>query len=382
MHGYYGPGPPGAASFLDTRVISPSRSRQASAWLRPILTLLLAYGAARLCVWWQTPIPWMIGPLVVTSLVSVLGAPTASWTPFRNAGQWVIGAALGLYFTPEVGALVAGLWWAIALGIVWALALGLGFGVWLRRVHAQHLPGLSAAQLFGTTYFAGAIGGASEMTLIAERHGARTDLVAAAHSLRVLLVTLSIPFVMQAWGVSGLDLATPGAREVQVPGLGWLALLSLAGALGMRKFGRANPWFMGALLATMALTLSGVVLSALPGWLTAAAQLVIGVSLGVRFTPAFVHTAPRWLASVALASGVMMVMCAAFAWLLARFTGLHPATLVLGTSPGGIAEMAITAKVLQLGVPVVTAFQVCRLVAVLVLAEPVFRWWSVQRRVR
>ena len=55
-------------------------------------------------------------------------------------------------------------------------------------------------------------------------------------------------------------------------------------------------------------------------------------------------------------------------------TRLHPATLVLGTSPGGIAEMAITAKVLQLGVPVVTAFQVCRLVAVLVLVEPLFRW--------
>nr|WP_256387515.1 AbrB family transcriptional regulator [Polaromonas sp. A23] len=37
--------------------------------------------------------------------------------------------------------------------------------------------------------------------------------------------------------------------------------------------------------------------------------------------------------------------------------------VALGTSPGGNAEMAITAKVLQLGVPVVTAFQVCRLVA-------------------
>jgi uncharacterized membrane protein AbrB (regulator of aidB expression) len=48
--------------------------------------------------------------------------------------------------------------------------------------------------------------------------------------------------------------------------------------------------------------------------------------------------------------------------------------MILGTAPGGIAEMAITAKVLQLGVPVVTAFQVCRLVAVLVLAEPLFGW--------
>jgi len=35
--------------------------------------------------------------------------------------------------------------------------------------------------------------------------------------------------------------------------------------------------------------------------------------------------------------------------LLSLGTGLHWATLILGTSPGGIAEMAITAKVLQLG---------------------------------
>lgn len=350
-----------------------------SLWLRVSLTLLLAFSAAKFCVWLNTPIPWMLGPLLATALVSVLGAPTASWVPLRNGGQWVIGAALGLYFTPAVGALVVGLWWAIALGIVWALALGLGFGAWLRRVHADQLGPISAHQLRSTTYFAGAIGGASEMTLIAERHGARTDLVASAHSLRVLLVTVVIPFVMQAWGVAGLDLAPPGSRVVDPVGLAQLGALTLAGVLVMRRLGRANPWFMGALLATMVLTLSGVTLSAIPAPLSAAAQLVIGVSLGVRFRPAFVHTAPRWLGSVALASLFMMLICAGFAWALSALTGLHPATLVLGTSPGGIAEMSITAKVLQLGVPIVTAFQVCRLVAVLILAEPVYRWWSTRQ---
>lgn len=347
---------------------------------RVLLTLLLALAAAALCVWLHTPIPWMIGPLLATSLVSVVGAPTASWTPLRNTGQWVIGGALGLYFTPAVGALVVGLWWAIALGIVWALALGLGFGAWLRRVHAGRLPGVDAGQLRCTTYFAGAIGGASEMTLIAERQGARTDLVAAAHSLRVLLVTLTIPFAMQAWGVSGLDLSLPAAREVHGPGLLLLGVLAALCGWGMQRLGRANPWFMGSLLLTMVITLGGLTLSALPGWLTAAAQLVIGVSLGVRFTPAFIHTAPRWLGSVALATFVMMALCAGFGVVLAWLTGLHPATLLLGTSPGGIAEMAITAKVLQLGVPMVTAFQVCRLVAVLVLAEPVYHWWTARQK--
>lgn len=346
---------------------------------RVLLTLALAWGAARLCVWWGTPIPWMIGPLVSTALASVLGAPTASWIPLRNAGQWVIAAALGLYFTPAVGTLVVGLGWAIALGVAWALALGLGFSGWLRRVHAGSLAHLGPAQLRSTTYFAGAIGGASEMTLVAERHGARTDLVAAAHSLRVLMVTLTIPFAMQAWGVSGLDVSLPGGREVVPAGLAVLGVLTLLGALLMRRLGRANPWFMGSLVVTMGLTLSGITLSGIPPGLSAAAQLVIGVSLGVRFTPSFVHTAPRWLASVALATVVMMGACAGFGFLLARLTGLHPATLVLGTSPGGIAEMAITAKVLQLGVPMVTAFQVCRLVAVLILAEPLYRWWSARQ---
>ena len=340
---------------------------------RIVVTLLLAWAAAALCIALRTPLPWMIGPLLATAVVSMLGGPTASWTPLRNIGQWIIGCALGLYFTPQVVGLLAGLWWAIALNIVWALVLGLAFGAWLYRVHhgpgRLHVAGLSRI----TTYFAAPIGAASEMTLMAERHGAQTDLVASAHSLRVLLVTLIIPFGFQWLGLHGLDATLPGARAVELPGLALLAVLTGAGCWVMVKLDRTNPWFIGALVVSLLLTASGVTLSALPQWMTNAAQLVIGISLGVRFTSGFVHMAPRWLGSVALATMGMIVLCAAFAWLLAHFTSLHWATLLLGTSPGGIAEMAITAKVLQLGVPVVTAFHVTRLAAVLVLAEPMYR---------
>ena len=340
---------------------------------RVTLTLLLALGAALACQALRTPIPWMIGPLLATSIASMLGWPTRSLAPFRNLGQWIIGCALGLHFTPQVTALVASLWWAIVLAIVWALGLGWAFGCWLDRGHA-HRMGVPREQQRATSYFAGAIGGASEMTLLAERAGARTDLVAASHSLRLLIVTLVVPFALTLSGLHGLDATLPGPRQVNLPGLGLLALATGAGALLLQRTGRANPWFMGALLAAMALTMASIELSALPGFLTNAAQLLIGVSLGVRFSAEFVHTAPRWLASVALGTVAMIVLCTGMAALLAWMTGLHWATMILGTSPGGIAEMAITAKVLQLGVPVVTAFQVCRLVSVLVLIEPLYRW--------
>ncbi len=339
-----------------------------------MVTLLLAWAAAGLCVRLRMPLPWMIGPLLATSVLSMLGGPTASWTPLRNIGQWVIGGALGLYFTPQVVALIAGLWWAIALNIVWALALGLVFGAWLHRVHHGpgpfHIAGLSRI----TTYFAAPVGAASEMTLMGERHGAQTDLVASAHSLRVLLVTLIIPFGFQWAGLHGLDDTLPAARVVHLPGLALLAALTGIGCWVMLKLKRTNPWFIGALCVSLLLTACGVTLSAIPQAMSNAAQLLIGISLGVRFTRGFVHLAPRWLGSVALATVGMIGLCAGFAWLLAQFTQLHWATLLLGTSPGGIAEMSITAKVLQLGVPVVTAFHVTRLAAVLLLAEPMYRW--------
>ena len=342
--------------------------------IRGIFTLALALAAAWACTLMQTPLPWMIGPLIATGVVSMLGAPTYSYTPLRNAGQWVIGTALGLYFTPQVVALVASLWWAITLNIVWALALGFGFGAWLHRVHSRpgklHLPGLSRT----TTYFAAPIGAASEMTLLGERHGAQTELVASSHSLRVLLVTLIIPFGLQWAGLQGLDITRPGPQVVSWPGLGLLAVLTGAGCLLMLLLKRTNPWFIGALAVAVLLTANGVNLSALPQWMTNAAQLVIGISLGVRFTRQFIHLAPRWLASVALATVAMIVLCAGFAWLLAVATQQHWTTVMLGTSPGGIAEMAITAKVLQLGVPLVTAFHVTRLAAVLLLVEPMYRW--------
>ncbi|RYF38266.1 MAG: AbrB family transcriptional regulator [Comamonadaceae bacterium] len=269
-------------------------------------------------------------------------------------------------------ALVAGLWWAILLAIAWALALGWLFGRWLHRRHAHRIGGDVRSQ-WATSWFAGTIGGASEMTLLAEREGGRSDLVAAAHTVRLVIVTLLIPFALQYSGLHGMDPGLPGARGVQWGGLALVGALTAAGGWLMARTGRANPWFMGALLAAMGITMAGLEWSAMPAVLSNAAQLVIGVSLGVRFQREFLTAAPRWLADVALGTLGMVVLCGGFALLLGWATGLHPATLVLGTSPGGIAEMAITAKVLQLGVPVVTAFQVCRLVAVLVLVEPLYR---------
>jgi uncharacterized membrane protein AbrB (regulator of aidB expression) len=63
----------------------------------------------------------------------------------RQAGQWIIGTALGLYFTPLVAEFVTRMWWLLLFAAVFALALGCTgplFG-WLPRCRRTEIPGAS-----------------------------------------------------------------------------------------------------------------------------------------------------------------------------------------------------------------------------------------------
>lgn len=351
--------------------MSPLYDRLAgSVPVRLLLTLLIATAAGWLCVWLHSPLPWMIGPLLASALLSMLGAPLVSSRRLRNGGQWIIGTALGLYFTPAVAAQTLSLAPWTLLGAAWALGLGHLFYRWL--CFSQPAGTVDRH----TAYFSSVIGGASEMANFAERFGARVDLVAAAHSLRVLLVVVTLPFGYKFAQIHGHDASAAGLTSTVDPlGLLLLGLATASGTLLMHRLRQPNPWVLGSLAVSLALSASGVALSALPNGCTAAAQEVIGISLGTRFTARFVHTAPRWLAAVAAGTLGMITLSAGFAWSVAELAGLLPAAVLLGNSPGGITEMCITAKVLQLGVPMVTAFHIVRYFIVLVLTGPIHRHW-------
>ncbi len=338
--------------------------------VRLVSTLALACVAGAACAALHTPLPWMIGPLLLTAALSLAGAPVQSSARLRNAGQWAIGMALGLYFTPEVAARTVTLAPWTLLGAAWSVLLGHLYFRWL--LASQPAGTVDRA----TAYFSSVIGGASEMAQFAERAGARVDRVAAAHSLRVMIVVVGIPFAYLFAQVHGHD-ASGASRHavVDVIGLAQLMALTAAAAMLMRRLRQPNPWVLGPLVTTLAVTAAGWQPSALPGWMAPAAQLAIGVSLGTRFTPDFLHAAPRWLGAVALGTLGMIVLSAGFAWCVARIADLDPAAVLLGTSPGGIAEMCITARALELGVPLVTAFHVVRYVIVLLSTGPIWQRW-------
>jgi membrane AbrB-like protein len=338
-----------------------------------VRAFVVALVGATICVWLRTPLPWLIGPLMAVALASMLHGRLESPPGGRQAGQWVIGVALGLYFSPDVVREVGRLAPWVTLAVVFALALGL-LGSWvLTKLVPTDAP---------TSFFGMAIGGASEMAALAERHGGQVDRVAAAHSLRIMLVVLIVPLLLNAFDVHGLDPYVPSARDFSWPGFALLVAATGGAALAMRRIGSPNSWMIGPLLAAALITATGHTLSALPVAVINAGQLLIGIGLGARFTPEFFRSAPRFLGAVACITLIYLVLAAVFGWLLALGSGLHWSTSIVATTPGGIGEMALTAKALRLGVPIVTAFHALRMAAVVLTIGLTYRGWSRWKGIR
>jgi membrane AbrB-like protein len=333
-------------------------------WLNPALSLLLCAAAGAAFFWLRLPLPWMLGPLSAMAACNFAGAELRAFRGARESGQVIIGTALGMYFTPLVGREVMSYWVLLLIAGVFAIVLGVLGGLILGR-----LAGIDR----GTAFFASVPGGANEMTLLGERYGARPDRIALAQSLRILIVVIAVPFTLTYSGAHGVDSYQPADVQLHWPQLALLLAMAAAAGWIISRTRLPNAFMFGPLALTIALTASDLHFSSMPGILSNAAQVAIGCTLGSRFERRSLRSAPRYVTAVLVSVVAGIAIAAAFGAFLAWAAGLPVATLVLATAPGGLAEMCITAKVLQLGVPLVTAAHVTRVFLLLLSTGPVYR---------
>ncbi len=303
----------------------------------------------------HTPIPWMIGPMIAVATLNLMGVPMHSPPFARQMGQVILGSAVSLYFTPTVVATLAGNLPAILAATAAVFLVG-GLGA-MTLSRASGVDGKS-------TFFASIPGGAMAMAVLADRYGAQIAPVAVAHSLRVSLIVIIVPFALTYGGFP----LVPSAYRPNLPFdltvlLPWLAVGWLLGEVSERwHFHNGcllTPIFIGA-----ALTTSGLDLSAVPHGFTNFAQLMFGLVLGARYERSFFVRYKLFIPFALLNSCFILVASVIAGVTLAWAFGLPVATMILATSPGGLAEMTITAQALQISVPLVVAFHLFRVVMV------------------
>ena len=111
----------------------------------------------------------------------------------------------------------------------------------------------------------------------------------------------------------------------------------------------------------------------MPRELLNVAQVFIGIALGQRFDRPSMITAPRVILASAMTTVVMMAVALVLAGLIAGQTDIPVTAMIAATAPGGLAEMSLTAAVLNLGVPLVTAYHIIRIIMITVFTLPAYK---------
>lgn len=307
----------------------------------------------------------MVGSLLAIILVRCLTPWQLAEIPGgRKCGQWIVGIGIGLHFTPVVIEQVMAHFGLILLAAL-ITSISSVVGVWLM---------LRTGEDRATAFFSSMPGGSGEMVNLGSRNGAILSSVAAGQSLRVLTVVLCVPAIFKYLMGDGMPLVHVGAVSWW-----WLALLFPVGGAAAwlwQRLKQPNPWMFGPLLVSAVVSVGFDLHIGLPDGSSQTGQWLIGSGLGCHFNRQFFRRAPSFMFRTLLGTALTMIIAALAAYALSAATHLDLRSLTLGMMPGGIAEMSLTAEVLQLSVPLVTAMQVMRLMFVLFMAEPIFRYWD------
>lgn len=309
------------------------------------------------------PLPWTLGPILFVSVASYVMKRPFKWSlNIRNAALILLGYGMGRPFTIEAGHAILTQLSFMLLATIVTICAGL-FTAWLMFRHTK---------INFTSCLLGCVpGGLSQMVILADEiPDADLTAVTIMQTLRMLSVVFTIPFLAINILPAG-DAAAAAAAVNMNPDLITIltfAAVAIAGAVIGKFIHLPTATLLGPILSTAAyLVITGGVAPVVPGFYLDVAQVFVGTYIGASIDLRKVKEYNGM--GLTLIFGVILVLLTSMsmAVLLAYLTEANLVTMFLSTAPGGLAEMGIVALVVHADTATMTAYQLTRLLFIMLL---------------
>ena len=281
--------------------------------------------------------------------------------------QAVIGVTVGGYLQSSTLSEVASNAVAVVVVCVATLALSVASGLLLSKL----MPVDQATSSFGMI-----AGGAAGVISISRELGADERLVAVLQYTRVLLIVALTPLV--ATVVFGIESTpTPRSEVGPIPSPGWRSSCCARQSASRWRASCDCPraGCSGSMVVAAAFALSGSSLTVganEPVVLVAFA--LIGLEVGLRFTPASLRQAGALLPAAVAMILVLLAACAALGIVLASVADVSRLDGYLATTPGGLSAVLALAVGSRTNTTFILSVQLIRTFVMLLAAPPLARW--------
>tara|TARA_B100000959_G_C14988519_1_gene626678 strand:- start:3673 stop:4761 length:1089 start_codon:yes stop_codon:yes gene_type:complete len=321
------------------------------------LVIIVSIPAAIVAGYFNIPLAWFLGPMLITSIISLAGIKIKMPKLVLSTVLVLLGLYIGNYVDKSLFSQIHQWAWTSLIMLAYIIV-----SVLLVSKYLQKFSGYEKK----TSVFSAAPGALGPLLILAEDEKSDLSQVATSHLIRLIIIITVFPFIVNSfYDTENIKLAETIVENQNISHLLILIALSIVLIILFDKLRIPAALLSGTLIASGFLQITEIASYKLPPNIIDYCLLILGSSVGCRFADKTFNE----IAKNALHSFVATFFLVILGLLAAFVAGLvidkNFFTLLLSYCPGGIYEVAVIAIFFDLDPEFVSFHHIIRLLMIL-----------------
>ena len=328
--------------------------------------IIVSIPGALIADYFNVPLAWFLGPMLVTSVVTLGGIKTKMPRLVLSTVLIFLGLYIGNYVDKSLFSQIHQWAWTSLIMLSYII-----ISVLLVSKYLQKFSGYGKK----TSVFSAAPGALGPLLILAEDEKSDLSQVATAHLIRLIIIITVFPFIVNSFhDTESIQIIESINENQNISHLLILIVLSIILIILFDKLKIPAALLAGTLVASGFLQITEIASYKLPANIIDYCLLILGASVGCRFADkTFKEVAKNTVHSfVATLLLVLLGLVAAF---VAGFViDKNFFTLLLSYCPGGIYEVAVIAIFFDLDPEFVSFHHIIRLLMILFVVPIILKF--------
>jgi membrane AbrB-like protein len=330
-----------------------------------ITVLIISVPSAVITDYFNIPLAWFLGPMIVTSIAALSGLKILMPKIVLSFILIILGLHIGNYIDQNLFNQMINWIWTSFIMLIYIIICILVVAKYL-----QKFSGYSKK----ASIFSAAPGALGPLMILAENEKTDLSQVATSHLIRLIIIITVIPFIIV--NNTNTDVLVIDNFDYMSQNHLNLILLIIASFFFIFIFDKIKvpaALLSGTLFASGLLQITDIASYRLPDETVNFCLLILGSSVGCKFAEKTVKEIANNSLHSIVATTILVVLGLLAAYVATFFVDTNILTLILSFSPGGIYEVAVIAIAFDLDPDFVAFHHIIRLLFILFTVPIILR---------
>ena len=328
--------------------------------------IIVSIPGAFIADFFNVPLAWFLGPMLVTSVVTLGGVKTKMPRLVLSTVLIFLGLYIGNYVDKSLFSQIHQWAWTSLIMLAYII-----ISVLLVSKYLQKFSGYGEK----TSIFSAAPGALGPLLILAEDEKSDLSQVATAHLIRLIIIITVFPFIVNSFhDTESIQIIESINDNQNISHLLILIVLSIILIILFDKLKIPAALLAGTLVASGFLQITEIASYKLPANIIDYCLLILGASVGCRFADKTFKEVAKNTVHSFVATLLLVLLGLAAAIVAGYVIDKNFFTLLLSYCPGGIYEVAVIAIFFDLDPEFVSFHHIIRLLMILFVVPLILKF--------